>query len=219
MIRNKKSNWSKENVLLFKERWKAVTIPVNIKIDKRQTALHLDQILSIIRVAETIGVENCFCRTELQNCDLPRKICLNLNMTAIKNANEDIAEIFSKPEAEKIILEAHQKELVHLALHHPEEDEMNIQTICSCCSCCCSAFQGLIRMNMTGLGKNSPYFSTHDPEKCNNCKKCTSMCYFKARTLNEGGDTIFNETKCYGCGLYVTTCPEDAIVMNKRVSS
>jgi Pyruvate/2-oxoacid:ferredoxin oxidoreductase delta subunit len=210
---------SKENILTFKDRWKAVTIPVNIKLDNRQTALYLDQVLSIIRSSETISVENCFCRTELQNCDFPRKVCLTLNKTAIKNANDGIAEIISKTEAEKIVLEAHQKGLVHLALHRPEEDEKNIQAICSCCSCCCSALLGLLRMNMTGLVKKSQYISTHDPEKCINCGECTSNCHFMARTLSEGGDMTFNQTYCFGCGLCVTSCPEDAILMIKRVLS
>ncbi|MHA2296066.1 MAG: ATP-binding protein [Candidatus Hodarchaeales archaeon] len=219
LIRNRNNKWSKENVLTFKERWKAVTIPVNIKIDTRQTALQLDQVLSIVRSAEKISVENCFCRTDLQNCDYPRKVCLSFNELASKNVNDGIAEFISTTEAEKIILEAHQEGLVPMALHRPEEDEKNIQAVCNCCSCCCSAFQGLLRLNMTGLVKRSQYVSTHDPGKCHDCGECTYHCHFKARTLGEGGEMTFNQAYCFGCGLCVTRCPEEANTMIERVSS
>ncbi|MFX0051309.1 MAG: ATP-binding protein [Candidatus Hermodarchaeota archaeon] len=219
MIRNRKSRWSKENVLRFKDRWKAVTIPVNITIDHRQITLQLDQVLSLIRSSETISVGNCFCRTELQNCDFPRRVCLNLNMNAIKTANDGTAEIISKTKAEKIISEAHQKGLVLLALHPPEEDETNIQSICSCCSCCCSAFQGLLRMYMHGLVKKSQYISTQDPEKCLNCGECISYCHFMARTLDDEENMTFNPSHCFGCGLCVARCSENAIEMVERVLS
>jgi Pyruvate/2-oxoacid:ferredoxin oxidoreductase delta subunit len=217
LLRNKNTRWSKENVLLFQDRWKAVTIPVNIKIDLHQTALPLDQVLALIRSAENISVTDCFCRTELQNCDFPRKVCLSLNQLAIMNVNDGSDELVSKPEAEKIVLKAHQSGLVHLALHRPEDDEKHIQAICSCCSCCCSAFQGLFRLNMSGLVKKSLYLSNHDPDKCTHCGDCTSTCHFVARTLSEGGDMVFDSNRCFGCGLCVTSCPEDAIVMIKRV--
>ena len=201
----------------FQNRWRAVTIPVNIKIDTRQTALHLDHVLIIIRSSEKIAVTNCICRTDLKNCNFPLKVCLSLNGNAAKNVSNGTAEFISKTEAEKIILETHQKGLVHLALYRPEEDEKNIQAICGCCSCCCHALQGLLLMNMGGLVKPSKYISQHDLTKCINCGECTSNCHFMARTLSEGGDMTFNQAYCFGCGLCVTSCPEDAIVMIKRV--
>jgi ferredoxin len=140
-------------------------------------------------------------------------------MNAIKTANDGNAEIISKTEAEEIISEAYQKGLVHLALHSPEENETNIQAICSCCSCCCSAFQGLLRMNMQGLVKKSQYISSHGPEKCLNCGECTSYCHFMARTLDDEGNMTFNSSHCFGCGLCVTCCPENAIEMVERVLS
>ena len=215
---NKKNRWSEEELVSFKNRWRAVTIPVNIKLDTRQTALHLDHVLTIIQSSEKIAVMNCVCRTGLQNCDYPRKVCLVLDKSASKSVNEGTAEFIFKAEAEEIILETHQKGLVHLALHRPAEDEKNIQAICSCCSCCCHALQGLLLMNMKGLVKPSKYISTHDPRKCINCGECTSKCQFNARTLSEGDIMTFNPNYCFGCGLCVTSCPQNAIEMIERPS-
>lgn len=217
LVTNRESKWSEEELISFKNRWRATTIPVNVKIDVPQTTLHLDQVLSIIRSSERIAVEDCICRIELQNCDFPLKVCLSLNLNATKNVEGGTAEFISKTEAERIVLETHQKGLVHLALHRPEEDEKNIQAICSCCSCCCHALQGLLLKNMKGLVKKSKYVSTHDPEKCVNCGECISSCHFKARTLSQEGDMIFNQNNCFGCGLCITSCPENAITMIERV--
>jgi len=215
--RNSKSKWSEEELVSFQNRWRAVTIPVNIKIDTHHNTLHLDRVLAILRSSEKIAVTNCICRIDLQNCDFPLKVCLSLNGSAIKNVSNGTAEFISKNEAEKIVLETHQKGLVHLALHRPEEDEKNIQAICSCCSCCCHALQGLLLMNMGELVKPSEYISQHDLVKCINCGECTSNCHFMARTLNERGDMTFNQARCFGCGLCVTSCPEEAITMIKRI--
>ncbi|MHA2291162.1 MAG: ATP-binding protein [Candidatus Hodarchaeales archaeon] len=219
MHKNQESRWSQENVLTFKDHWKAVTIPINITLDHRQTSLPLDQVLSLIHSSEKIAVGDCLCRSDLQNCDLPRKVCFSLNKTAIKNVDAGKNEFISKGEAEKIVLDAHQKGLLHLALYRPDEDETNIEAICSCCPCCCSALHGLLRMNLQDLLKPSPYLSTHDPRKCTNCGECTSHCYFHARNLSEDETMTFSSTYCFGCGLCVTRCPEDAISMDKRVLS
>lgn len=153
-------------------------------------SLPLDQVLSLIHSSEKIAVGDCLCRSDLQNCDFPRRVCLGLNMTAIKTVDAGKTEFISKSEAEKIVLDTHQKGLLHLALYHPDEDETNIEGICGCCPCCCSALHGLLRMNMQDLLKLSPYLSIHDPKKCTNCGECTSHCYFQARASSKGGDLI-----------------------------
>jgi Pyruvate/2-oxoacid:ferredoxin oxidoreductase delta subunit len=217
LLKKQKNRWSEEELVSFKNRWRAVTIPVNIKINTQQTALHLDHVLRIIKSSEKIAIANCVCRTDLQNCDFPRKVCLSLDNNATKNVTDGRAEFVSKAEAEKIILKTHKEGLILLALHQTGEDEENIQAICSCCSCCCHALQGLLLMNMKGLVKPSKYISTHDPEKCINCGDCIHNCKFKARTLSEGDIMTFNPNYCFGCGLCVTNCSQNAIVMIERI--
>lgn len=216
MIKNVKRKWSKDELLDFQDRWRAVTIPVNVKINNKQTALHLDYVFDIINSSEKIAVKDCFCRIELQNCDFPLKVCLSLNEAAEKYVANGEAEFISKTEAEKIIQDIHQKGLVHLALHRLGEDEKHIQVVCSCCSCCCHALQELLLMNMKGLIEPSIYISTHDSTKCINCGKCTYQCQFNARSLSEEDIMTYNPNHCFGCGLCVTICPQKAIQMVKR---
>ena len=52
--KNEKKKWSEEELVSFKNRWKAVTIPVNIKIDTKQTALFLENVIQIIESAKKI---------------------------------------------------------------------------------------------------------------------------------------------------------------------
>ena len=193
-----------------------MTIPVNITIDVHQTALPLDRVLALIQSSEKVAVIDCICRTGLQNCDFPRKVCLSLNENATKRVADGSAEFISKTEAEKILSETHKKGLVHLALHRPKEAEKDIQAICSCCSCCCHALQGLLLMNMKGLVKPSKYISTHDPEKCINCGECVYQCQFKARKLKKEDIMTFDPNICFGCGLCVTSCAQNAIEMIER---
>lgn len=216
LLKNQKILRPKDELVSFKNRWRAVTIPVNIKIDFQQSALHLDHVKDIIHSAKKHAVMNCFCRMNLQNCNFQLEVCLSLDVYATKLVKDGKAKFISVAEAEKIVLETHEKGLVHFALHRPGEPEQNIQIICSCCSCCCHAFQGLLLMNMKGLVKPSKYISTHDQEKCIGCGECSSLCHFEARTLDQGGILAYNVLKCFGCGLCITQCPQDAIKMIRR---
>lgn len=212
----KQKTWSKEELLDFQERWRGVTIPVNIKLDVQQTALHLEQVLDIIRESEQIAVTDCVCRAELQNCNYPLDVCLTIDSDAKRLVAEGEAEFITKAEAKKVLIATHELGLVHLALHRPSEDESHIQAICSCCSCCCHALQGLLLMDMKELIKPSTYISTHNPEECINCGDCVQRCHFNARVLNEEDIMIFNPNDCFGCGLCVSSCSQNAIEMIER---
>lgn len=215
LLENEKKKWSEEELVSFKNRWKAVTIPVNIKIDTQQTALFLENVIQIIESAKKIAVTDCICRVKIGNCDYPRRVCLSLDKNAIKGVSDGTAEFISTEEAKKIIIRTHETGLVHLALHRPGEDEKNIQAICSCCSCCCHALQGLLFMNMKNLVKSSEYISTHDQDKCIDCGECVNRCQFNARRFNNEM-LAYDPKLCFGCGLCVTSCVQNAIEMIKR---
>ncbi len=84
--------WSETNLLDFKERWKAVTIPVNIEIENRQVALDLTKTNQILMQAEKIALRDCPCRVTLQNCELPQNTCILLNKRAEDFVNEGRAK-------------------------------------------------------------------------------------------------------------------------------
>lgn len=51
---------------------------------------------------------------------------------------------------------------------------------------------------------------TFDAAKCNNCGRCVTVCAYRARTLDEGRNTV-DASLCRICGLCVSACPTKAI--------
>ncbi|MHA2232128.1 MAG: 4Fe-4S binding protein [Candidatus Hodarchaeales archaeon] len=41
-------------------------------------------------------------------------------------------------------------------------------------------------------------------------------CQFQARSWGEEDEIAFDPDRCFGCGLCVTTCPEEAIQLAQR---
>jgi hypothetical protein len=71
--------WSKKEVLDFKKRWHAITIPVNIQIKNKQITLDLKRVERIIMAGDRIALGDCACRSTLNNCDFPLNTCKELN--------------------------------------------------------------------------------------------------------------------------------------------
>ncbi|MFX1410765.1 MAG: 4Fe-4S binding protein, partial [Promethearchaeota archaeon] len=54
-----------------------------------------------------------------------------------------------------------------------------------------------------------------DLNKCLNCGECIEWCYFGARTI-EDGELLFHSIRCFGCGICVSKCPNNAIILHKK---
>jgi MinD superfamily P-loop ATPase len=61
----------------------------------------------------------------------------------------------------------------------------------------------------------SDYEAVTDFENCIHCGDCEERCFFDARIIQDA-ELEFDPEKCVGCGLCVTTCPVEAISMEKR---
>jgi len=214
-----KKRWSEAELVDFKKRWHAITIPVNVQIESTQIALDLHKTNQIIMKAEKIALGDCICRTTLQNCDFPRKTCIFLNERAETRVTNGQANYITPERAKLIVSETHKLGLVHLTLYQLSIPNQFPSEICSCCPCCCQALQGLLRLNMKGLVEPSEYVSTFDTETCTQCGTCIERCHFGARMLGSDDEIIYNHDLCFGCGLCVSTCPESAIKLIPRESS
>ncbi|MFW9821657.1 MAG: ATP-binding protein [Candidatus Thorarchaeota archaeon] len=211
-----KKIWSDIKLADFKERWYAITIPVNVQIESKQTALDLQKANQIIKNAEKIAVGDCVCRTTLQNCNFPRNVCIFFNTRAEGLVETDQAKYISKDQAETIISETHKKGLVHMAMYQRNNPNQFPSEICSCCPCCCQALQGLQRLNMIGLVEPSEFVATYNSELCTLCGICIDRCHFGARLLDSDEEINVNPDLCFGCGLCVSTCPNNAIKLIRR---
>jgi hypothetical protein len=157
-----KKLWSETDLLDFKSRWKAVTIPVNMQIENKQIALDLTRTNRIIEQAEKIALGDCICRVTLGNCNMPQNTCLFLNERAETRVENERAKYITQEEAKTIVSETHKKGLVYMALHPSNEIDRFPSEICSCCSCCCQALQGLKVMNLKGVVDPSEFVTTFD---------------------------------------------------------
>jgi NAD-dependent dihydropyrimidine dehydrogenase PreA subunit len=209
--------WSENELIDFRNRWRAITIPVNKKIENDRVVLNLDQSYLILERADKIALTDCICRSTLQNCEKPKKVCLFLNSDAEKVVQNGRARWISKIRAKKLVKLTHEAGLAHQTIFHPEDKEKVPGVLCSCCECCCHALQGLIRLNMHDLVTPSQFIASINWEDCHNCGKCVERCVFGARTREVGKKIRYNPDRCFGCGLCVTTCPRKAIELNKRI--
>jgi MinD superfamily P-loop ATPase len=53
---------------------------------------------------------------------------------------------------------------------------------------------------------------------CTACGECIDRCHFGARIWQEER-MHYNPELCYGCGLCITICPEEAIVLQQQTNS
>jgi len=213
---NEGKKWSEDELIDFKNKWQAVTIPINIRIENNQIALDLSRINQFLLEAKKIAITDCICRTTLKNCSFPRKTCISLNEKADIDVRSGYAKYITQEEAKSIVFETAILGLVHLTLNPPNETDQFPSAICSCCPCCCHALQGLQLMNMKGLIKPSEFVSTFNIETCSKCGICADKCQFGARELDVDKDLIFRKDLCFGCGLCVTNCPEGLIELIPR---
>lgn len=216
-MKDQQDDWTREELRKeYVEAMTAVTVPVKISIHGKQTVLDLSTIESILRSAEIISLEECGCRTKRHQCNAPLDVCISLDNRARESIRSGARRI---PLAQALVVlqRSHRAGLVHLAFTFKDMEKPEV--ICSCCSCCCHSLSALVRFGMPEAVVASEHIARQDYGTCNNCGTCVQRCQFKARQLDSDNHLIFNSSKCFGCGLCVSTCPTGSIVLTKRNSS
>jgi len=127
--------------------------------------------------------------------------------------NTDYSRVLTKEEARSLLKKTEELGLVHLTAN---TQEGNIY-ICNCCGCCC----GVLRtINDLGIPApeviNSQYYAFIDPEKCAECGICADeRCQVSAIEEDEDTYRVVQE-RCIGCGLCISTCPNEAINLVRK---
>ena len=93
----------------------------------------------------------------------------------------------------------------------------NIVNFCLCCSCCC-AFLNIIKASDHPANEiNSTFQAKIDADTCNACGDCRKRCQVKAVIADKANKAFMIDNKrCIGCGLCVSTCPENSISMVEK---
>ena len=191
----------------------AATIPVNLSINGRQTILDLTEVERVLRGARMISIGECGCREKLHRCDAPLDTCFGLDKQAEELVEKGLAKKASLDEALDALKRSHEAGLVHVTYTFKGKEKPEV--ICSCCSCCCHSLSALVRFGMSDAVVSSKFIAPTDPETCIDCGKCVTRCQFKVRRL-EDGKLVYDKSKCFGCGLCLSTCPTGSISLIRR---
>jgi len=207
-------DWTKEELMRdYVDQMTPITVPVNISVHGQQTIFDLSGAEAILRTAEIIASQDCSCRTRWQKCEAPVDVCLTLNDHA-RDSIEEGARRISLAQALVVLQRSHHAGLVHLALIDKKEEAPF--AICSCCSCCCHSLSALVRFGIPEHIVASEYVAQQDYDTCSNCGTCVKRCHFRARQLDSDGKLVFNQARCFGCGLCISTCPTNSTTLIKR---
>lgn len=192
-------------------------IPIEKEIKAKQEALPYEKVSTIIENSQSRMYFDCICKKEKklvgEPCDRPMQVCTAYAPIPGIFDNHPYGKTMTKDEAYELLHKAEEEGLVHLT--------WNVQSghifICNCCSCCCGVLRGINELGIEASQViNSHYYAEIDPALCSACGTCAEeRCQVGA--IEDAGEVFEVVPKrCIGCGLCVTTCPEQAISLMRK---
>lgn len=175
----------------------------------------------IIKNSDFGAAGMCYCRHkrhhEGKECQKGVPIegtCISLGNGARFLSRRGFAVEKTKEELLEIIDLAHELKLTHVT-----DNIRNRPTfICNCCGCCCEIMAGVQMGYYNGVAKSS-FIAVIDPEKCDYCGECFSVCNVKAIGRDKNATQKVSEIKsdvCLGCGACISSCSKNAISLVPR---
>ncbi len=191
-------------------------VPINQAIAPGNQISPTEEILEIIRRQPAVSLGWCYCRrrggVSMDNPWMWGCIHIGLAQSLEKLAKVKPLKSAKIEEVEALVRQADKEGFIHQLVTAPNKDY--IYVICSCDPKYCVMLKNLGHFPATNLVE-SHFVSTRDTIKCVNCGTCATRCWFGARRL-KNGLLVFDPTHCYGCGVCVSTCPERAIILERR---
>lgn len=209
------------NRYIFKSRWGGKVIPLNVNLDVETKFLPSQEILALLSRSKVTGISTCYCRdtqrkhSDTPNCDHPIKTCIHIgfgkSLREIPYKSENLEKV-SKNEIKQLLEESDRRGLVHQIIYFP--NPLFYYIVCNCCPCCCVIMNKFLKSGSPQMIK-SDFIAFTDINKCTNCGICEQRCNFGARKLVNDKLSFFKDY-CFGCGLCVSECPEEAIILKNK---
>ncbi len=209
----KNKDWTRTEINDILAEYKPVTVPVSISVKGKQKVLGFQELENILKKANLISLEPCWCRLKIKGCNGPIDVCVCVDEEAELAITKREGWKATYEEAMDALRRTHKAGLVHLAYETPGHE---MRSICSCCACCCHTMAAITRFGYDpAIVGHADVIAAYSLDECNQCGLCVKRCHFKAWTIV--GDKVRHDPdKCAGCGVCVSFCPTGSIRLNKR---
>jgi electron transport complex protein RnfB len=196
--------------LMNADPYAAQIIPIGQQLTAKQEARPWIELSAIIEQGKGFRLGECVCKKERSvlhdKCTKPTEVCLTISPVAEFEHIFDWGKPISKEQAYQLLRDAEEAGLVHLTSNVASGHTF----ICNCCGCCCAVLRPINEFNLTGV-VNSHFYAEIDADTCDNCAICKDeRCQVQAIELGDMAHQVI-KARCIGCGLCVTTCPQDAV--------
>jgi len=182
--------------------------------------LPIEDVERVIDMVDSITRMPCGCRF-ITTGKADKRYCFGLGMDkwGILGKFPDAAsalEGLDKEEAKRIFRQYDEEGLMHSIWTGITP---YVVGICNC-DRDCGAYKGYIEMRGAPSFFRAEYICLIDWDLCTGCKSCMSQCQFGAQFYSSGLAKVYiDPTRCFGCGVCRTACPNDAITLIPRQES
>ncbi|MDR1378824.1 MAG: 4Fe-4S binding protein [Synergistaceae bacterium] len=148
----------------------------------------------------------CNCKSVAMNCEKPRNVCVLFEKGINSEWDRGHGQALTKAEAKELLRFANKNGLM-------QTSELR-RAICNCDGCCCYPIRASRMIGARGFWPKKLYNIVWDEGRCVNCKKCTSICNFRA-FIEKEGKVFFERENCWGCAICKSNCPVNAISLER----
>jgi len=193
------------------------TLPIEVTIPFSQEVLPYEKVSAIIENGQSFLINECICKKEQallgKHCDRPLEVCLAIDPLPGMFDRSPNGRVATKEEAYELLKSTEEAGLVHLT----GNVKWGHVYICNCCKCCCMVLRAINELGIPASQViNSSHHAEINPQECTGCGICADeRCQVGAVETSEGVYRV-NSERCIGCGLCISTCPTEAIRMERR---
>ena len=209
------------NRYIFRNRWGGKIIPLNLNFETETKFLPSQEVLALLSRSKVTGISTCYCRdtqrkhSSAPNCNHPINTCIHIgfgkSLREIPYKSENLVKV-TKSEIRHLLEECDQRGLVHQIIFFPNPSFYYV--VCNCCPCCCVVMNKFLKGGSPQMIK-SDFIAETNLDMCSDCGICSKWCYFGAR-IYKHGSLILKPENCFGCGICISKCPENAISLRPK---